>query len=114
MENYHKKDQWTKIRDLNNDKRRVDCAYERTTLLAEKTSACYNQIENFVKKEMKKGKTLEEAIKIVSESEVLEKIYPQFKEEAVKKKIFNLIRYAEYSKGKKIKNKEKEDGEIEL
>lgn len=112
MENYHKKDQWTRIKDMNNEKRKVNQAYEKTKILAEKTSACYNQIEEFVQKEMRKGKTLEEAIKIVGDSKTLEKLYPQLKEDVVKKKVFYLIRTAKYNKEKKAKNKE--DGEIEL
>ena len=112
MENYHRKDQWTKIRDMNNEKRKVDHVYERTKVLAEKTSECYGKIESFVRKEIEKGKTLEEAIKIVSNSKSLERLYPQLKDDAVKKKIFNLIRKAQYSREKKIKNRE--DGEIEL
>ena len=31
-----------------NEKRKVNQAYEKTKILAEKTSACYNQIEEFV------------------------------------------------------------------
>ena len=112
MENYHRKDQWTKIRDMNNEKRKVNHAYERTTLVAQKTSECYSKIEEFVQKEMKKDKTLEEAIKIVSESKGLEKLYPQLKDDVVKKKVFNLIRTAQYNREKKLKNRE--DGEIEL
>lgn len=112
MENYHKKDFKSKIRDMNNAKSKVTSAYEKTTLLAQKTSECYGKIEEFVQKEMKKGKTLEEAIKIVFDSKSLERLYPQLKEDVVKKKIISLIRKAQYSREKKAKNVE--DGEIEL
>ena len=112
MENYNKKDFKSKIRDMNNSKGKVASAYEKTTLLSQKTSECYGRIEEFVQKEMKKGKTLEEAITIVFDSKSLERLYPQLKEDMVKKKIINIIRTTQYSREKKAKKVE--DGEIEL
>lgn len=60
-------------------------------LLISKVQGCYNTVKRFVDKEIKKGRTVFEALDIVLNSKNITRICPQLLEQEVERRIRNII-----------------------
>ena len=97
-----------------NDQRKlrsVDWAldkYSAQRAFEEKVKKCYNPVKNFVDKEIEKGTSPYLAIERVLSSKGLEKMYPELKNDGVKRTIRNILL------NKYFRDTNKEIGEKEI
>ena len=95
--------QFRKIRD---DKMELSVRNAKKKNIINKAENCLDRVEGFVKKEIEKGKTIEEAIKIVQENESIIKTYSQLNDYQVKAVVFNTIRARAQREVKRNKSEE--------
>ena len=101
-----KQDSRAQFRKIRDDKMESSVRDAKKKTIINKAESCLDKVECFVKKEIEKGKTIEEAIKIVQESESILKTYSQLKDYQVKAVVFNTIRARAQREAKRNKNEE--------
>ena len=88
MEDYHKK----RVQRMSDSRMEKSDHSAKKKVTIDRATACYEKIEYFVKMEMEKGKTLEEAIKVVENSKSINRTYSQMEDEYVRRLVFRTIR----------------------
>ena len=101
-----REDSRTQLRRIRDSKMESILRSANKKLIISKADSCIEKVECFVKKEIAKGKSLEEAIKIVQENESILKTYTQLNDYQVKAVVFNTIRVRAQREAKRNKNED--------
>ena len=86
------KDFRAKVAEKCDYKMDITYSYARKKEIEQKVRTCINTIDKLVSKEIEKGSNVNQAIAKLRDSNSLEMLFPQLKDEKVKRTVFNLIR----------------------
>lgn len=107
-----KQDSRSQFRKIRDDKMEDALKDAKKKVVISKAESCIDKIEYFIKREIEKGKTLEEAIKTVQENKSINRTYSQLNDYKVKALVFNTIRGREKMREKNKNNKDVNDKEL--